>query len=423
MDILRIVAAIGVFSLITACIPFSTSVSESEEVHLTLWHAYGGAFGEQFERLVEDFNDAHPDIIVEPSYGGSLWTMRDKLFIAIAGDAAPDLTQIDQFWSSELADAGAIIPMERFLKADPAFGQEDIWPLAWKTATYEDVIWSMPFSLSNIALYYNRWLFYKAGLDPDAPPTTWEELEAVATTLTQDTDGDSIVDQWGLSIPMRANRGVVYYWFAFLWQAGGEIFSTDYTKPHFHETAGVEALAFLQRLVKAGSLPLEPPEEGFEHGQIAMTLASTARLSRYIEALEDDLGVASLPCGRECVTGVGGANLAILATCAHPQEAWEFVRWMSTSEVNLRWSTQTGYLPLRRSVIASEAYQEYLAAEPRAAVILEQMKVAYVRPNIPSYAAVSREVGLAVEEALFTGGDPSPALSAAAARSITFLGR
>jgi maltose-binding protein MalE len=96
---------------------------------------------------------------------------------------------------------------------------------------------------------------------------------------------------------------------------------------------------------------------------------------------------------------------------------------MSTSEVNLRWSTQTGYLPLRRSVIASEAYQEYLAAEPRAAVILEQMKVAYVRPNIPSYAAVSREVGLAVEEALFTGGDPSPALSAAAARSIAFLGR
>ncbi len=422
MDILRIVVAIGVLSLITACIPFPTSVSDSEEVHLTLWHAYGGAFGEQFESLVEDFNDAHPDIIVEPSYGGSLWTMRDKLSIAIAGGAAPDLTQIDQFWSSELADAGAIIAMERFLNADPAFGQEDVWPLAWKTATYEDVIWSIPFSLSNIALYYNRRLFCEAGLDPDAPPTTWEELEAVATTLTQDTDGDNIVDQWGLSIPMRANRGVVYYWFAFLWQAGGEIFSTDYTKPHFHETAGVEALAFLQRLVKAGSLPLEPPEKGFEHGQIAMTLASTAQLSRYIEALEDDLGVASLPCGRECATGVGGANLAILAECAHPQEAWEFVRWMSTSEVNLSWSTQTGYLPLRRSVIASEAYQEYLAAEPRAAVILEQMKVAYARPNIPSYAAVSREGGLAIEEALFTGGDPAPALSAAAARSVSVLG-
>jgi multiple sugar transport system substrate-binding protein len=402
--------------------PSPTSVSGSEYVHLTLWHAYGGAFGEQFEALVEDFNDAHPGIVVEPSYGGSLWTMRDKLSIAIAGGAAPDLALIDQFWSSELADSGSIISLERFLDADPTFDQEDVLPLAWKTAMYEDVIWSMPFSLSNIALYYNRRLFCEAGLEPDAAPTTWGELETAATALTQDTDSNGVVDQWGLSIPMRANQGVVYYWFAFLWQAGGEIFSTDYTEPRFHETPGVEALAFLQRLVKAGSLPLEPPEGGFEHGQIAMILASTAQLSHYIEALGDDLGVASLPCGQECATGVGGANLAVLANCVHPQEAWEFVRWMSTSEVNLRWSTQTGYLPLRRSAIASEAYQEYLAAEPRAAVILEQMKVARVRPNIPSYAAVSREVGLAVEEALFGGTDPAAALSAAADRSMSFLG-
>jgi ABC-type glycerol-3-phosphate transport system substrate-binding protein len=94
---------------------------------------------------------------------------------------------------------------------------------------------------------------------------------------------------------------------------------------------------------------------------------------------------------------------------------------MSSPQVTLRWSTQTGYLPLRRSVTESEEYQAYLAAEPRAGVILDQMGVAQARPNIPAYAAVSREVGLAVEEALFAATDPATALATAADRCAPLL--
>jgi ABC-type glycerol-3-phosphate transport system substrate-binding protein len=383
-------------------------------VHLTLWHAYGGALGEQFEALVDEFNQTHLDIVIEPSYGGSLWTMRDKLFTAIAGGAGPDLAQIDQFWSSELAEAGAIVRIEdRFNDLD----REDVWPLAWETASYHGEVWSMPFSLSNIALYYNRALFDAAGLDPDSPPPSWEELATTANALTADTDGDGEIDQWGLSFPIKADQGVVYYWFAFLWQAGGRIFTDDLRAARFQDRPGVEALAFLQAMVDAGSMPLATPEQGFEKGQIGMTLASTARLNRYVQALGDDLGIAPLPAGPAgAVTGVGGANLAILADSQEKEAAWTFIAWMTSSEVNLRWSAGTGYLPLRRSVVASEAYQAYLEMEPRARVILDQMDAARARPNIPAYAGASREVGLAVEEALFTDADPESALAAAAER-------
>ncbi len=382
---------------------------DAAPVRLTLWHAYGGALGEQFETLVDEFNRTHPDILVQPSYGGDLWTMRDKLFTAIAGGAAPDLAQIDQFWSSELAEAGAIARIEEWLAASD---REDVWPLAWETATYAGEVWSMPFSLSNIALYYNR-----ARFDSTAPPATWEELAAAAAALTVDADGDGQTDRWGLSFPLRASEGVVYYWFAFLWQAGGEIFAGDFSASRFHEPPGVQALAFWQAMVEAGSIPLAPPAEGFEKGQIAMTLASTARLSYYVQALGDNLGIAPLPAGPAGrATGVGGANLAVMASCRDKPAAWTFIAWMTSSEVNLRWSAATGYLPLRRSVVASEAYQQYLLSEPRARVILDQMSVARARPNIPAYAAASREIGLAIEEALFTGADPAAALAAAAER-------
>jgi ABC-type glycerol-3-phosphate transport system substrate-binding protein len=393
---------------------------DATPIQLTLWHAYGGAFGEQFETLVDAFNQAHPDIHVQPSYGGSLWTMRDKLFTAVSGGAAPDLAQIDQFWSSELAEAGAIVRIEDWFGG---FDRDDVWPLAWDTATYNGEIWSMPFSLSNIVLYYNRALFRDADLDPDDPPATWERLAATAAALTADTDGDGQTDRWGLSFPLRASQGVVYYWFAFLWQAGGEIFSEDFAASRFQEMPGVAALAFWQSMVEAGSIPLAPPEDGFEKGQIGMTLASTARLSRYALALGEDLGVAPLAAGAAGkATGVGGANLAIMADCGDKQAAWTFVQSMTSPEVNLRWSTGTGYLPLRRSVVASEAYQQYLVDEPRARVILEQMSIARARPNIPQYAAASREMGLVVEEALFTGVDPAAALAGAAEKVDRVLG-
>lgn len=403
--------------------PATSPAGTSAQIKLTLWHAYGGSFGQAFEALVEDFNATHFGVVVEPSYGGNLFTMRDKLLTAIAGNAAPDIAQIDQFWSSELAQAGAIARMQDFIDADPDIDKEDILETAWETATYDGQIWSMPFSLSNIALYYNKALFEKASLDPEQPPATWEELVKVGKALTQDTDGDGTVDQWGLWFPLKINEGNVYYWFAFLWQAGGQIFDASFTRAEFNGPAGVEALQFWRDLVhKYGIVPLAPPEQGFEAGKIAMTFASTARLNRYIAALGSDrLGMAAMPHHTQRATGIGGANLAILSTAKDRRAAWEFVKWMSSRETNLRWSMETGYLPLRLSVIASDGYQAYLQEEPRAQTILEQMPDAVVRPNIPAYAPASREVGLAIEDVLFNNADPGMALNAVAEKADALL--
>jgi ABC-type glycerol-3-phosphate transport system substrate-binding protein len=110
-----------------------------------------------------------------------------------------------------------------------------------------------------------------------------------------------------------------------------------------------------------------------------------------------------------------------MAGCENKEAAWTFVQWMTSADVNLRWSTATGYLPLRRSVVLSDGYEAYLQAEPRARVVREQMGLARVRPNFPAYAAASREVGLAIEEALFSGADPVSALQAAAANVDAIL--
>ncbi len=411
--------------LVAGCVPAANVSPGSPEAstpttvtRLTLWHAYGGALGDTFTALVDEFNQSHPDIQVEASYAGNLFTMREKLVTAIAAQAGPDVSQIDQFWSSELADAGALVPIANFIANDREFARDDIWDKAWETATYSGTIWSMPFALSNIVLYYNRDLFVQAGLDPDKPPANWDELRAAAKKLTVDANGDGTPEQWGLTFPLKANEGNVYYWLAFLWQNGGALFGEDGRSLRFNAPAGVEALQYWIDLAKTDkSLPLSPPENGFETGQVGMTLVSSARLAALLKALgPQKLGVAPLPAQKQAATGVGGANLAILSGSQHPQAAWEFIRWMTSPEVNLRWSKATGYLPLRQSVIDSADYQAYLDETPQAQVILDQMPTAVVRPNVPAYTPVSREIGLAIEDALFRDVPAQAALDAAAQR-------
>jgi len=389
---------------------------------LTLWHPYTGATGKEFEAMINDFNASHPNITVVPSYGGTLWTMRDKLLTAIAGGAAPDISIIDQFWSSELADAGSMVRAQDFIDADAAINKDDIYDYAWKTATYKGKIWSMPFSTSNEVLYYNKDLFSKAGLDPNKPPKTWDELVSMGQKLTKDLNNDGKTDQWGLSLVLKADEGCVYDWLIFLWQNDGVLFSDDFTKSRFNEQPGVEALQLYVDMVhKHKIMPLAPPANGFANGLIAMTIASTSRLSTNIGALKDNLGVAPLPMKKKQATGVGGANLAIFSATKNKQAAWEFVKWMSSADINLRWSIATGYLPLRKSVVSSAKYQEFLTKEPRAKVIVDQMPFAIVRPNIPAYAPGSREIGLAVEEAVFGNKDPKTTLDAAAKKVDAML--
>jgi len=441
----RLLLMIFLAALLTACVPASpppgrsaappgaptttlpsaatAAVAPASVTRLTLWHAYGGALGQTFEGLVQQFNQTHPAIQIEPSYGGTLFTMREKLVTALAAKAGPDIAQIDQFWSSELADAGALVSLDGFLAQDTSLNRSDIWDKAWQTASYQGKLWSMPFALSNIALYYNKALFQQAGLDPNQPPATWEVLAAAARQLTRDADANGTPEQWGLTMPLKANEGNVYYWLAFLWQNDGALFSDDFKAVRFNEPAGVEALQFWVDLAKKErALPVTPPDNGFEGGKVGMTIASTARLSALRKAVgADNLGMAPLPAHKRAATGVGGANLAILSGAKDQAAAWEFIRWMTSAETNLAWSMASGYLPLRQAVVQSAAYQDYLKQTPQAQVILDQMAVAVVRPNVPAYTAVSREIGLAIEAVFFTDVSAQAALDAAAARSAPAL--
>ncbi len=366
---------------------------------LSLWHYLGSDTSSIFKSLVDEWNAKNPSVYVELTYGGNNRTMQDKLLASIVAKAQPDMALMDQFWVPELANSGALLNLDGLLsEAEEA----DFLAPARQAASYAGSLWTMPLGMSNQALYYNKDLFKAAGLNPNDPPSTWEELFEAGLKLSKDTNKDGKVDQFGLHMPVTVNTGMVYYFVTFLWQAGAELYNKDYTAAIFNSAASVKAVQYLQKLVAYQVMPLANIADAFLNGRAAMALASTSSLGYYKSAAKFDLGVAHMPAGIKKVTGVGGNSLGIFKSDKEREAAaFSFVKWMTSAEVSTRWAVATGYTPTRKSAIESKEYKALVASDPLVATIVSQLDNAKPRPNVLSYSRVSNIISAAGEKVLF----------------------
>lgn len=394
----RLLAWITVCALAAVCVSAWADV-----VTIDYWHFYGGEIGKVHQQAIDKFNAEHPDIQIKAQYIGSAWTGRDKLLTAIAGGTPPDIALVDDYWVSELAATGHIVKLGDRIDEET---KADVFPLFWEAASYEGEVWAMPYAASNVVLYYNKDMFRAAGLDPDAPPTTWAQLAEYAQKLTK-------TDEWGFTTPTTAADGNIYNYLPFLWQVGGELFNADFTHCIVDSPEGVAALQFLQDLVYTyNAMPSAPPKNGFQSGIVAMEMASSAKLVTYRPQVKFDLGVAVLPVGEKGVSStVAGGKFFTLFGDSKLDAAMTFIKYMTSEEHNINWSIATGYIPLRQSVVASAEFQTYLAENPLAKPAVDQIAYTRNRPSLAAYGDISRVIGNAIEAALIGNVDPATALS------------
>ena len=379
---------------------------------LTFWHYLGSDTSGILKGLVDEWNTSNPDVFIELSYGGNNRTMQDKILASIVAKAAPDIALMDQFWVPELANSGALVNLDgRLSEADEA----DFLAGARQAASYAGSLWTMPLGMSNQALFYNKDLFKQAGLDPDDPPSNWEELYQMGLKLSKDTNKDGKVDQFGLWMPTTANTGMVYYFVTFLWQAGAELYNKDFTSATFNSSEAVKAVQYLQKLIANQVMPAANITDAFLNSRAAMVLASTSSLGYYKSVATFDMGIAHLPSGVKKVTGVGGNSVGMFKSTKEREDlAFSFVKWITSADVSVRWATATGYTPTRKSALSSAAYKKVISTDPLVATVVSQLDYARPRPNVLSYSRISNLINSIGEKVLIEyTKDPSATLNKA----------
>jgi multiple sugar transport system substrate-binding protein len=204
--------------------------------------------------------------------------------------------------------------------------------------------YGLPYALSVAVLYYNPKLVEAAGLNPQAPPRTWAEVQAW---------GEAIKEKTGKPALFISNVDT-FLMQTLIESAGGVMLQNRC--PSLNTTDAAEAMAAWRKFYQDGLIPRvthREAEQSFVAGNMAMIATSIMYLRGYSQQATFPLQVAHLPkFGQKPLkVAAGGAALVVLARAPERQKAaWELLKYMTTEE-SIRIWVKTGYLnPLQSSL-------------------------------------------------------------------------
>jgi sn-glycerol 3-phosphate transport system substrate-binding protein len=261
----------------------------------------------------------------------------------------------------------------------------------------------MPFNVSDPVLYYNKKIFQQAGLDPNDPPLSLEELRADSQKIV-----DSKAAGYGIALDTGADSGGG--WFLEQWFAkAGELFANNEngraapaTSVLYDGPTGVQLITYLQNLVKDGLavnvgdnasgqdnfLKLADPAK-----PAAMTIGTSAALGSVLNIVrggiipgikEADIGVGPMP-GPGGAPGalVGGAALWVVAGKGDAKTAavWDYIKFLVDAQTQSTWAADSGYVPVRSDAVDLDPIKTRYVTDPRFKVAYSQLLEAADKPS------------------------------------------
>lgn len=162
----------------------SSPTLAAEKVVLHWWHAMGGQLGETVDALAKQFNESQPDYEVQPLRKGNYAETLTAAIAAYRAKQPPHLVQVYEVGTQTMLLSGAVYPVHQLM-------QDQQLPIDWKSFiqpvlsyySKDGKLYSMPFNSSTPILYYNKDAFTRAGLDPNTPPATWQDVAVFSKKL------------------------------------------------------------------------------------------------------------------------------------------------------------------------------------------------------------------------------------------------
>jgi sn-glycerol 3-phosphate transport system substrate-binding protein len=415
-----------------AC-PLSALDKASKPVNITFWHAMNRANEEVLQRLTDRFNSSQQDVRVKLVNQIGYKENLEKYRSALAGGELPDVIQVEDTATQQMIDTQSVLPAQSCIKADD-YDTSDFVQRVFDRYTVDDVLWPMPFNVSNPVFFYDKNAFRAAGLDPEKPPATLEEVKADALKIK------NAGYQAGYGLKLDP-------WYLEQWSAkANELYVNEEngrkaraTETVFDNATGRQIFAWMDDMVKSGAAKTnsaDGPSQydnllGIRSKVVGMTIDSSATLGTISQVLSSgegggvELGVGPMP-GPPGKGGVlvGGGALYISKKSAPEKQAaaWQYLKFLVEPDVQAEWAAGTGYVPIRESSVDLPAIKEQWAREPGYKVAYDQLitgadDIATQGPVIGAYQAV-RDAVLAGEQEMFTQGKaPNAALKSAASQA------
>lgn len=356
------------------------SEAESDEKQIvTFWHSMGGAGQEAINAIVDAYNESQDKVQVNAEYQGTYDEALTKFHSVAGTDSAPTMIQVFEIGTMSMINSGQIEPIQNYVDAenyDMSYLEENIV----NYYTIDEKFYSMPFNSSTPVMYYNKDAFEAAGLDPETPPATFEEIEEVSKKIMEanpDMRGFALQAYGWLFEQLLANQGALLM--------NNDNGRTDTpTEIGFTEEQGKSIFQWVENMVNDGTFANygtngDNMVSGFLAGDVAMFLQSSASSRDVIDNAPFEVGVAFLPhpenVDREGVV-IGGASLWMVdgKEQAEKDAAWDFMKFVQQPEIQAEWHVNTGYFAINPAAYDEQVVQEAYEEMPQLQVTVQQLQ-------------------------------------------------
>ena len=383
------------------------------KVKLSFWNGFTGGDGDYMLRMVKQFSSQEKNIDVTmntiqwPDY-------YQKVPAAVSSGEGPDVGIMHIDTVATNAARQVILPLDDVANA-LNLKKSDFFPVVWDAGIYNGHRYGIPLDVHPYALFYNKDVMEKGGLDPDKPPQTKDEYMAALDQLKD----KGIQGFW---VPSVA-PDVTWLFETLLYQNGGELYNDAVTEATWNSDAGVDALTWMVDLIKEGYSPKNvgalAEQVAFQNNKNAFYWSGIWNILTFRDA-GVNFGAGPLPqIGSEKGAWANSHNFVIMnKQDQDPNKIAAskfFISWVSRNSAE--WA-KAGQVPARNSVRESSAFQ---SLEPQSKIAQE---LPYVRfpPSVPGIdAVVPAALDPATNEAVLLKKDPEAALDEAASQAKQIL--
>ena len=375
-----------------------TGCSSPESGDIQIVFAAGNDPSGATEALVDEYNAAHPGVHVKfQAMPANTDTQHDAYVTYLsARESSIDLYSLDVIWTAEFARARWIVALpEGYVRTDGFLAG----PL--ESVTYEGTLYAVPWFTDAGVLYYRKDLLEEAGV---LVPETWTEFRRACMEIAEPRGMDGFVWQGA------RYEGLVCDFLEFLWSVGGTLDETTVVeRPKEAERGVIEAIGLMISFTESGISPdgvLTYKEEDsrrlFTEGQ-SLFLRNWPYVWSMAEGEGSKInglaGIAPLPHveGQTSYSTIGGWNVALSTYSKHPDEALDFLRFITGERSMKKRAIEGGYLPTLRSTYEDA---DVLAANPHFASFSEVFQNTRNRPKSPHYPRMSDIIQENVHRAL-----------------------
>lgn len=376
-------------------------------------------FGDPAERaayaeLVTAFHEAHPGIAVTIRHIPAADAYRRRLATDFAAGTPPDIFLLNYRRYAAFAAADLLEPLEPYVVASGTIDVDEFYPAALGAFRWREKLMCLPQNISSLVVYYNEDLFRAARVPLPSDDWSWEEFVIAARTLTQDHDGDGVIDQYGLGLEPS-----LYRLAPFIWMNGGPLVD-DEEQPSRLTLTRPPSLAALEWFValrqEHGVAPgrteevAQDSESRFLAGTTAMYLNSRRGTPTY-RTIDDFIwDVAPLPRGANFTTVLHSDGFCVARASEHKEAAWRFIEFASSVEGQTILAASGRTVPSLRTVAESPAFLAPALPPARSYVFLDSAAAARLVPVVSTWEEIERVASEEIARAFY--GEISAATAA-----------